>query len=108
MNELAAAIHSCAIAHGWWNEERSIPEVLCLIHSEISEALEEYRVNPSGLSDIVFGPDDKPEGFAIELADVIIRTFDLCADLCIDIEDAVRVKMMYNATRPYRHGEKAA
>lgn len=27
----------------WWDEERGFPEVLALIHSEVSEALEEYR-----------------------------------------------------------------
>ena len=33
-------IHKLAIRKGWYEERRSIPESLCLMHSEISEALE--------------------------------------------------------------------
>ena len=48
----------------------------------------------------------KPEGFPSELADVIIRTFDLCAMLNIDIQKAVDEKLAYNATRGHMHGGK--
>lgn len=43
LNELARDIHENAKAHGWWDENRSFPEVIALCHSELSEALEEYR-----------------------------------------------------------------
>ena len=36
--------HKTSIAKGWWeNPDRNIGELLALIHSEISEALEVYR-----------------------------------------------------------------
>ena len=43
LNEFAKEVHENAVAHGWWESPRDFPEVAALIHSEISEALEEYR-----------------------------------------------------------------
>jgi NTP pyrophosphatase (non-canonical NTP hydrolase) len=86
-------IHACAVEHGWWEEERPIPELLCLIHSEVSEALEAYR-------------EWKNELFAEELADIIIRVFDMTVKLGIDIEKEVEKKHIKNLARPYRHGGK--
>ncbi len=43
MNTWAKRIHENAVAHGWWENERSFAEVAALFHSEVSEALEEYR-----------------------------------------------------------------
>ncbi len=93
-------IHSTAVDHGWWDNDRSFGEVIALIHSELSEALEEWRQgNPH-----VYEKNGKPEGIGIEFADAIIRILDVCEVYGIDIEDCVRRKMEYNKTRPYRHG----
>lgn len=48
----------------------------------------------------------KPIGWSSELADILIRTFDLAAATGVDLEKAVREKMRYNRTRPFRHGKK--
>lgn len=48
----------------------------------------------------------KPEGFGVEIADAIIRLFDLAAWLGIDIVSLIRMKMKYNEQRPYLHGGK--
>jgi NTP pyrophosphatase (non-canonical NTP hydrolase) len=102
LNELAKEIHKNAVAHGWWDNERSFPEIIALCHSELSEALEEYREGRA----TVYYRFDKPEGIAIELADCIIRILDYCAYADIDIDEAILIKHEYNKTRPYRHGGK--
>lgn len=45
MNDWAKEIHENAVAHGWWDEERSFGDIVALCHSELSEALEEYRTS---------------------------------------------------------------
>lgn len=93
---------------GWWDEvdnrEKVIPEKLALIHSEVSEALEDFRDNKMEI--VILG--EKPTGFPIELADVIIRVYDLAGALGIDLDEAIEIKHSYNKTRPFRHGGKRA
>lgn len=104
LNELAKQINENAVAHGWWEEARTFPEIVALIHSELSEALEEYRSN-HGVTE-VYQEAEKPEGVPIELADAIIRILDYCGYAGIDIVAALERKHEYNKTRPYRHGGK--
>lgn len=90
-------VHDCALEKGWWDNDRPIPELLCLLHSEISEALESYRNNT---------PEGEKHCLSEELADLVIRVWDMCGALGIDIAEAVNKKHQYNLTRSYRHGNK--
>jgi NTP pyrophosphatase (non-canonical NTP hydrolase) len=103
---------------GWWENvpadhepgfSEMIASKLMLIVSEASEALEEVRRAHKNITEIIFYSSEptKPEGFPSELADIVIRVFDLCGYLGIDIEEAIDKKLKYNATRPYKHGGKS-
>jgi len=122
LNKLRDEVHKNAVEHGWWEKEREFGSLIALMHSELSEALEEHR-NGHEPTEIYFSgvepydgrfetsekPNEvcqKPEGIPAELADVIIRILDYCGKKNIDIEEAIRIKHEYNKTRPYRHGGK--
>lgn len=105
LNKLAQEIHENAVNHGWYDEPRTFGEIMVLCHSEISEAVEEYRAGHS-VREIRRDVSGKPEGVPIELADTIIRLLDACGYYDIDIEKAVRDKHEYNKSRSYRHGGK--
>ena len=95
--------------HGFWINKDNPDKLLMLMVGELSEAHEDLR-NGKDPNEVYYEkkPDGilKPCGFGIELADCIIRIFDACAQLNIDIETAVMEKMEYNKSRPYLHGRK--
>lgn len=123
IGEVAEAVHAMALEKGFGETPVNIDQKLLLAVGEIIEAQEELRKGWSaydiytylnegygpetvmrGLDDL--GPEEKPEGFAIEIADALIRLLQLCAALGIDIQTAMEAKINYNATRPYKHGKK--
>lgn len=102
IDEFAKEVHANSIDHGWWEEERELPEIIALCHSELSEALEAYRKGEP----MIWMNGDKPDGIGIEMCDCIIRILDYLAFKGFDIEDALYAKHEYNKSRPYRHGNK--
>lgn len=73
--------------------DRNVGELLALVHSEVSEALEGHRKNLM---------DDKlPNRKMIEteLADVVIRSFDITGGLNLDLGGAIQEKLKYNRSR---------
>lgn len=96
-----------------------IPAELALIHEEVSEALQAYR-DPQLSPKLAYSRNqydevverahgdawNKPEGFAAELADVVIRCFKLARAVGAPLVSEIKRKMAYNAQRPHRHGGK--
>jgi NTP pyrophosphatase (non-canonical NTP hydrolase) len=77
---------------------------LLLIVGEVAEAQNELRTGHEPTD--IYYDGDKPEGFPIELADVVLRVFNLAASLKIDLTKAMFIKHEYNQTRPMQHGGK--
>lgn len=100
VDDMAAKVYANAVAKGFWDADRNDGEMIALMHSELSEALEGIRNgNP---------PDSHcPEfsGAEIELADVVIRIFDMCYARKWRLGEAIVAKMRFNAGRPHRHGK---
>ena len=121
ITELVNQAHTNAVNHGFWETPPEFGTSIALIHSELSEALEEVRagnrIRPgkptppvyySGGGYVASAPTNcckKPEGYATELADAVIRIADLCGYMGIDLEAVIKEKMGYNATRPYKHNK---
>lgn len=104
---LQAECHGASSRAGWWSgtdlsDRHVVPAKLCLIHSEVSEAMEGHRKNLM---------DDKlPHRpmIEVELADAAIRIFDLAGALGLDLGGAIAEKMAFNAHRPDHKPEARA
>jgi NTP pyrophosphatase (non-canonical NTP hydrolase) len=117
INELATQIHENNKAKGFYDGEKNIGEMLCLIHSEVSEALEADRKNEhtknirvvnGWVSDDDFTRSFKEnvkDTFEDELADIMIRVMDLAAFKGINLEQHILAKMRFNSTREHKHGK---
>lgn len=90
-----------SMEHGWYEEPRTFGDILALMHSELSEALEAYR-NADLISEKIrsFSPIEE------ELADLLIRVFDYAGHRNLRLGRAIIAKMLYNNERPHRHGGK--
>lgn len=101
LKELIRDSHQIAVNHGFWRGTSNFGEKVALMHSELSEMFEGYRRGEL--------PDEHCPQFSnveVEAADVIIRLCDAAGAYGWNLEGAIRAKMDYNGTRPYRHGKK--
>lgn len=98
LNTLAARVHEAN--KNWWVTldtgepiERNVGQLLMLVVSELSEAMEGHRKNL---------PDDKlphRSMFEVELADAIIRILDIAGGFGLDLGGAFEEKLAFNAQR---------
>lgn len=90
---LQRRIHRQNRQMGWWDKPREMGTLLCLVHSEISEAMEGARKN---LMD-----DHLPHRsmLEVELADAIIRILDIAESENLDVIGAIVEKVAYNRKR---------
>ena len=108
INAVVADCHRASKDAGWWNgvdphaDIHVVPAKLALVHSEISEALEGHR---KSLMD-----DKLPHRtmFEVELADAVIRIFDLAGAMGLDLGGALVEKVTYNASRADHRPENRA
>jgi hypothetical protein len=104
--------HGLAKSSGWWTDlatgndltrnyslpmltppPRNIGELLCLVHSEVSEAMEGAR---KGLMDNKLPHRPMLE---VELADAVIRIFDMAGGMGLDLPGAIAEKLLFNQSR---------
>ncbi len=100
LSDQAVEVLAINKANGWncttpeqWADTYKVPAILALIHSEVSEALEDFR-------------HDRREHFTEELADIVIRVLDLAGGLGVDLDAAIAAKLAKNRLRSFRHGGK--
>jgi NTP pyrophosphatase (non-canonical NTP hydrolase) len=102
MNSFCHLSHGCSRHAGWWDGERIFGELVALVHSEISEAMEGGRKDKMD--------DHLPDRTAVaaELADAVIRIGDLAGALNIPLGTVIVEKMRYNAQREDHKRENRA
>lgn len=118
LKQISKEIYENAKAKGFWDKERNLGEMLMLIVSELSEAMEADRNGKFYDKEVDFVRHNQGEFFKTaferhckstfedELADVVIRILDLAHSRNIDLEWHIMQKMRYNSMREHMHGKK--
>lgn len=92
MKELQKALWETHCSKGWNDCERTLVEHAALVHTEISEAVEEIRTGGH-------------RTYFEEMADAVIRIANICSEYNMDLEKLILEKNEINKGRPMRHGK---
>jgi len=119
LKSLGSKILEINESNGWGDKKHEVGTNLMLIVSELSEAMEADRkdkyTEPNAIHDLDLNDDNTfkevfekriKDKFEDEIADTVIRCLDLCVRMNIDIERHIELKLKYNSTRGYHHGNK--
>lgn len=132
LNELSQKAHEAAKRSGFYENPVETGTRLMLIVSELSEAMEadrcmaDNKIRSRGLDsfdramnnrnpDSLYTEDEAfliefrehvKDSFGDEIADSLIRIFDMCGFMGINIDRHVELKMRYNSMREQKHGKK--
>lgn len=108
VKKLIKKVHKQNKKAGWWNDlytnesltnkpgepfVRNVPELLIMVHSEITEAFEGYRSN------LMDSHLPQYNSLTVELADAVIRIFDIAGGLGLNLAGAIQDKLEYNKNR---------
>lgn len=100
VDTLAKKCYSNSYEHGFWDvTPRNKAEMICLIHSELSECLEGVRDHSEDKHCPEFTSEE------VELADAMIRILDYAFGHNLRLSDAMTAKMKFNINRPPKHGK---
>ena len=100
-DKLAEELHATAQAKRFWPEKADdifIAKQCMMIVSEVTEVMEAVRKNKG------------EEEITKEIADILIRTFDLYAGMkkngytSLSLDESFEEKTQFNKTRPEKHG----
>lgn len=100
VNALARSIATWRKDKGFETSVDNMMEKLMLVVTELGEAAEEYRKDPTLTNKTIRA------NFVEEIADVFIRLLDITGSIDIDIATEIHNKMMVNERRPHKHGKQ--
>jgi len=86
-------IHANAVAKGFWDPPPPFAQAMMLVVTECAEAVEADRIGDR-------------ENMGEEIADAVIRLFDLAEGFGFDLEAEIHRKHFINITRPKKHGKR--